>query len=74
MLAIHPSGRLRTATWLLTASGIWLLGLGIYFIALRPALLPEDPRYMGATLAQLRQAAPGMEAGCAWSSPSWAAT
>jgi hypothetical protein len=54
------SGRLRASMWLLTACGIWLVGLGIYFIALRPALLPEDPRFMGATLAQLRQAAPGL--------------
>ena len=51
-----PTGLLRASMWLLTACGIWLVGLGIYFIALRPALLPEDPRFMGATLAQLRQA------------------
>ena len=57
-----PTGLLRASMWLLTACGIWLVGLGIYFIALRPALLPEDPRFMGATLAQLRQAAPGLEA------------
>ena len=61
MLASDPSGRLRASMWLLTACGIWLVGLGIYFIALRPALLPEDPRFMGTTLAQLRQAAPGLE-------------
>lgn len=51
----------RVACWLLTACGVWLVGLGIYFIALRPALLPEDPRFMGSTLEQLRQAAPGLE-------------
>jgi hypothetical protein len=61
MLTTEPSVRLRTATWLLTACGIWLVALGVYFVALRPALLPEDPRFMGTTLAQLRQAAPGME-------------
>jgi hypothetical protein len=59
--AIDSSGRLRASIWLLTACSIWLVGLGIYFAALRPALLPEDPRFMGATLAQLRQAAPGLE-------------
>ncbi len=48
----------RVACWLLTACGVWLVGLGIYFIALRPPLLPEDPRFMGSTLEQLRQAAP----------------
>ena len=61
MPAIDPFGRLRTSIWLLTACGVWLVALGVYFIVLRPALLPEDPRFMGATLAQLRQAAPGLE-------------
>jgi len=46
---------------ILTACGIWLVALGLYFIVLRPPLLPEDPRFMGATLAQLRAAAPGLE-------------
>ena len=52
---------LRASTWLLTACGIWLVGLGAYFIFLRPALLPEDPRFIGTTLVQLRDAAPGLE-------------
>ena len=30
-----------------TTCGIWLTGLGLYFALLRPALLPEDPRYIG---------------------------
>jgi hypothetical protein len=47
--------------WLLTACGVWLVALGLYFIVLRPPLLPEDPRFIGATLAQLREAAPGLE-------------
>ncbi len=52
----HP-----TSTWMLTGCGVWLVGLGLYFIALRPALLPEDPRFMGTTLAQIRAAVPGLE-------------
>ena len=24
--------------------GLWLVALGLYFVFLRPALLPEDPR------------------------------
>lgn len=47
--------------WLLIACGVWLVGLGLYFIVLRPPLLPEDARYMGATLAQIRTGAPGLE-------------
>ena len=49
------------STWMLIACGIWLIGLGLYFIALRPPLLPEDPRFMGATLEQIRTAIPGLE-------------
>ena len=47
--------------WMLTACGLWLIGLGLYFIALRPPLLPEDPRFMGTTLEQIRLAVPGLE-------------
>ncbi len=53
--------RLRASTWMLSACGIWLVGLGAYFVILRPALLPEDPRFIGTTLAQLHDAAPGLE-------------
>ncbi|MES2510024.1 MULTISPECIES: hypothetical protein [Polaromonas] len=47
--------------WLLVACGIWLVSLGLYFIFLRPPLLPEDTRFMGSTLAQVRTAIPGLE-------------
>ncbi len=58
---IERSRLSRFSNWILTACGIWLVALGLYFIVLRPPLLPEDPRFMGATLAQLREAAPGLE-------------
>jgi hypothetical protein len=48
--------------WLLTACGAWLIALGTYFIFVRPALLPEDPRFIGTLLERLREAAPGLEA------------
>ena len=48
--------------WLLTACGAWLIALGGYFILVRPALLPEDPRFIGTSLERLREAAPGLEA------------
>ena len=32
------------------ACGTWHIGLGLYFIFLRPALLPKDVRYSGADL------------------------
>jgi hypothetical protein len=47
--------------WMLIACGLWLIGLGLYFIVLRPPLLPEDPRFMGTTLEQIRIAVPGLE-------------
>jgi hypothetical protein len=62
------------AEWLFAACGVWLLLLGIYFIFVRPALLPEDLRYVEAELAALRAAAPRIELWSIWSSPSWAAS
>jgi len=56
-----PSRR-TLSSWLLLACGIWLIGLGFYFIFLRPALLPEDPRFIGTSVEALRSAAPGLEA------------
>ena len=52
----------QASTWMLTACGVWLVGLGLYFIFLRPALLPEDPRFMGSSLEQIRISVPGLEA------------
>ena len=51
----------HVSRWMLTACGVWLVALGVYFIVLRPALLPEDPRFMGTTLEQIRIAVPGLE-------------
>ena len=41
--------------------GIWLIGLGLYFMFIRPSLLPEDLRYMGASPAEIQSAMPGLE-------------
>ncbi len=46
---------------MLAGCGAWLVGLGLYFIFLRPPLLPEDMRFMGATLALIRSELPGLE-------------
>ena len=51
----------RASSWMFIASGVWLVALGVYFIILRPPLLPEDSRFIGSTLEQLRLAAPGLE-------------
>lgn len=51
----------RLSGKILAACGLWMVLLGIYFILLRPALLPEDPRFMGTSVEALRAAAPGLE-------------
>jgi hypothetical protein len=51
----------RVSSWLIFACGVWLVGLGPYFIAVRPPLLPEAPRFTGATAAQIQAAVPGLE-------------
>jgi len=48
------------SSYVLALGGIILMGLGLYFIFIRPPLLPEDPRYMGTTLAEIRATMPGL--------------
>ena len=50
----------RAGKKLFIACAVWMVGLGLYFIFVRPPLLPEDPRFMGATLQQIQQSVPGM--------------
>ena len=40
--------------------GLIVMAMGGYFAFLRPALLPEDLRYIGASMAGLETAAPGL--------------
>ena len=44
----------------LALNGIILIGLGLYFVFIRPPLLPEDPRFMGATLDEIQSSLPGL--------------
>ncbi|UFW46515.1 MULTISPECIES: hypothetical protein [Bradyrhizobium] len=53
-----PDTRWRPSSVLLTASGVLLIGVGIYFLFLRPPLLPEDIRYMSLTPAELQSIGP----------------
>lgn len=59
MNVVNPTR--HASTWMILACGVWLVALGLYFMVVRPPLLPEDPRFRGTTLAQLRLAVPGME-------------
>ena len=45
---------------MLALSGTMLMLLGFYFIFMRPALLPEDARYMGQGLSAVQSALPGL--------------
>ena len=42
-------------------AGVTLIGVGLYFILLRPPLLPEDVRYMALPAAQYDIIAPRLE-------------
>ena len=55
------SRRLPLSTKAFLVCGLWLIALGFYFIFLRPALLPEDPRYIGSSIEAIRAAVPGLE-------------
>ena len=45
---------------MLALGGAILMLLGLYFVFVRPPLLPEDPRAMGTTLAQVEAAGPSL--------------
>lgn len=46
---------------MLIMAGVTLIGMGLYFILLRPPLLPEDVRYMALPAAQLDILRPRLE-------------
>lgn len=51
----------QISTWMLIACGLWLTALGLYFVFVRPPLLPEDLHFMNTSLAQVRANVPGLE-------------
>ena len=53
--------RLQWSGRIFVLCGVWLVALGAYFLFLRPALLPEDPHYIGSSLEAIRLAVPGLE-------------
>jgi hypothetical protein len=56
-----PMPRPSISVFIFVACGIWLIGLGLYFIFLRPRLLPEDLRYMETNIGDIQSAIPGLE-------------
>ena len=59
MTPVNP--RMQLSRKIFAFCGFWLVALGAYFIFLRPALLQEDPRFMGSSLEAIRLAVPGLE-------------
>ncbi len=51
----------RTAAGVIGLCGLYQVAVGLYFIALRPALLPEDFRFLGAGVAGLGAGLPRLE-------------
>lgn len=45
---------------LLGICGVILIGIGLYFMFVRPTFLPEDARYTGASIAEIQTVAPNM--------------
>ena len=57
----RPTKAQSVSTWVLVGCGVWFIAPGLEFAASRPPLLPEDPRFMGNTLAQIRAEMPDFE-------------
>ena len=51
----------RLGRGLLALWGTYQIGLGVYFLAVRPTLLPEDERAISSTLRDVLLAAPGFK-------------
>ena len=45
---------------LLAGCGLFQVGMGLYFIAMRPAMLVEDERFTGASFEAITQVAPSI--------------
>ena len=46
--------------WIFIACGVWLIGLGAYFILARPPLPPEDLHYLGSSAIQVETQIPNL--------------
>jgi hypothetical protein len=48
----------RSSRWMFSACGVWLIALGIYFIFVRPSLLPEDYHFLGVNIIDVQKHLP----------------
>ena len=49
------------AAWLFGVAGVIVAGIGVFFILLRPSLLPEDFRYLGKSVSQINHDVPQLQ-------------
>ncbi len=54
--------RVRPSSTMLALASAIVMGVGVYFAFVRPPMLPEDARYLGASLATLETTASGLSA------------
>jgi hypothetical protein len=57
---VTPKHRRSVSAWMFILCGVWLIGLGLYFMFLRPPLLPEDLRYMELGAGEIQSVVPGL--------------
>ena len=57
-----PSGSWPLSSIILTVAGVTLVAMGLYFILLRPVLLPEDIGYINLSTAEAEVVGPRMGA------------
>lgn len=58
VVAMRNSPARMFALGLLAGCGVFQIGMGFYFIRLRPTMLPEDERFIGLSLDALSKVAP----------------
>jgi hypothetical protein len=54
------------ASWLFGAGGVLLVGIGAFFVFVRPPLLPEDLRFLGRSGGEIDQLMPQLRKWLRW--------
>jgi hypothetical protein len=49
---------MTVAAWLFGTAGVILTGIGVFFVFVRPPLLPEDLRFLGRTISEIDEFVP----------------
>ena len=49
---------MTVAIWLFATGGVMLIGIGMFFVFVRPPLLPEDLRFLGRSSSEIEELLP----------------